>query len=46
MRRGEPDSVADTKVINTFTEWHPVFWKDGLRQMIVEIRKQIGNSGM
>lgn len=46
MRRGEPDSVADTKVINTFTEWHPVFWKDGLRQMVVDIQKQIGNSSL
>lgn len=38
MRKNEPDCVADTKLLSQIGEWNPVFWKNGLRQMIVEIK--------
>lgn len=44
MRKDEPDSVADTKLLESTNEWYPVFWKDGLRQMLCDIRKQINQN--
>lgn len=34
MRKNEPDCVADTTLLQSICEWHPIFWKDGIRQMI------------
>lgn len=41
MRKDEPDCVADTRLLSATQEWHPIFWKDGLRQMIDDIKKQM-----
>ena len=38
MRKNEPDCVADISVLEQIGEWNPVFWKDGLQQMINSIR--------
>jgi CDP-paratose synthetase len=46
MRKDEPDSVADTKILEETNEWHPVFWKDGIRQMICDIQEQIDNGNV
>lgn len=46
MRKDEPDSVADTKILDETNEWHPVFWKDGIRQMICDIQEQIDNGNV
>ena len=46
MRKNEPDSVADTGILDATNEWHPIFWKDGLSQMIRDIRKQIDNGSL
>lgn len=40
MRKDEPDCVADTGILKEIGEWEPIFWKDGIRQMIHEIRLQ------
>lgn len=37
LREDEPDCVADTSVINELGDWHPVFWKNGIKQMIEEV---------
>ena len=34
MRENEPDCCADTSKIKTFGEWNPMFWKDGITDMI------------
>ena len=44
LRENEPDSVADTKFLNATNEWHPIFWKDGIRQMIGDIKEQMDNN--
>lgn len=46
MRKDEPDSVADTRILDTTHEWYPVFWKDGLRKMIDDIREQNDSSDL
>lgn len=43
MRKGEPDCIADTQVLNKLIPWNPIFWEDGIRQMIQDIRR--GNTG-
>lgn len=40
MRKNEPDCIADTKVLLQMGEWKPVYWKDGIKQMILEIRER------
>lgn len=37
MRDKEPDCSADTSILSNIGEWSPVFWKDGLRQMIHDL---------
>lgn len=34
MRAFEPDCVSDTSVISGLCDWKPVFWKDGIKDMI------------
>lgn len=46
MREDEPDSVADTGVLEATNEWHPVFWKDGIRKMIGDIRGKLYNCSL
>lgn len=37
MRPNEPDCVADTSVLCSLTEWNPIYWKDGIGNMIDRI---------
>lgn len=39
MRVNEPDCIADTSILCKLTEWNPVFWKDGLADMMDRIKK-------
>jgi CDP-paratose synthetase len=41
MREQEPDCVADISVLEQIGEWKPLFWKDGLKQMIEEMRGRL-----
>lgn len=40
MRKDEPDCIADTHLLCQMIQWEPVFWQDGIRQMIEEIRQE------
>lgn len=40
MRKNEPDCIADTKLLSQLGEWNPIFWQDGLKQMIFEIKEK------
>ena len=40
LRPNEPDCAADTGFLRTLGEWKPVFWQDGLLQMIKEKQKK------
>ncbi|MCR5592205.1 MAG: NAD-dependent epimerase/dehydratase [Saccharofermentans sp.] len=39
IRRIEPDCVADVTEISKITDWNPVFWKDGLKDMFEKIKE-------
>lgn len=41
MREQEPDCIADISVLEQIGEWKPLFWKDGLKQMIEEMRGRL-----
>lgn len=45
MRKNEPDCVADIQLLNElFTEengWTPLFWQEGLRSMIKDIKETL-----
>ena len=41
MRKNEPSCVADITKISSLCNWNPVFWKDGLKQMINSMQKEI-----
>lgn len=43
MRKNEPDCIADTHVLSEIIKWEPVFWQDGIRKMILDIRQQKGD---
>lgn len=43
LRKDEPDCIANIEILARNNEWCPIFWKDGLRQMISEIQKQLSN---
>ena len=43
MRDEEPDCVADTTILKEIGEWNPVYWKDGLKNMIYAISNEIIN---
>lgn len=45
MRQNEPDCVADISILAKLGEWRPIYWKDGMKQMIHDMKKQI-NGGM
>lgn len=34
MREDEPECVADTSFMDRLCDWHPIYWKDGLKKMI------------
>lgn len=41
MRSDEPNCVADTSVMSMiYKGWKPIFWQDGLKKMILDIRKE------
>ncbi|MCM1499245.1 MAG: NAD(P)-dependent oxidoreductase [Clostridium sp.] len=40
MRKNEPDCIADTGFLSRLGNWNPVFWQDGLKQMICEIKEK------
>jgi CDP-paratose synthetase len=40
MRKNEPNCIADTELLRQIGQWTPVFWKDGLKQMINEIKER------
>ena len=40
MRKNEPDCVADVKILSSICEWHPVYWKNGIREMIQKMRNK------
>ena len=39
LRRTEPDCVADVTEISKITNWNPVSWKDGLKEMFQKIEE-------
>lgn len=41
MRKNEPDCVADTAVLEKVCNWTPVYWQDGIRKMIQDIKNNI-----
>lgn len=41
MRFNEPDCIADTSILNRIGEWSPIYWKDGIRKMILDISTQM-----
>lgn len=45
MRENEPDCVGDPSGLAEFmgASWQPVYWKDGIRRMITEMKEQLGN---
>ena len=38
LREDEPDCVADTSILTELGDWHPIFWKNGIKQMIADIK--------
>lgn len=40
MRKGEPDCIADTHILSEMIRWKPIFWQDGIRQMIQDINRE------
>lgn len=38
MRPNEPDCVANTSDLSQLANWNPIVWKDGIKQMIEEIK--------
>lgn len=40
MRKNEPDCVANTSFMKSIGIWEPVMWKEGIAQMIKDIKKQ------
>lgn len=45
MRENEPDCVGDPSGLARFmgADWKPVYWKDGIRRMITEMKEQMEN---
>lgn len=41
MRENEPDCVADIRILEQIGNWQPIFWKDGLEQMIHSFRHML-----
>lgn len=41
MRPNEPDCIADTSILNRIGDWTPIYWKDGIRKMILDISAQM-----
>ena len=44
MRDNEPDSVGDNTVLESLTEWRPVYWKTGIREMINTMREELNEN--
>jgi CDP-paratose synthetase len=42
QRKNEPDCVADNSMLLSIGPWSPAFWKDGLEQMIIQLRDTYG----
>lgn len=40
MRTNEPDCIADIQLISKMLDWNPIYWKDGLSDMIDVIRSE------
>ena len=38
MRENEPDCIADTTKLNELMDWEPIYWKQGIRQMICNMK--------
>ena len=39
MRENEPDCCADISILQEYGVWDPIFWKDGISQMINEVKE-------
>ena len=44
MRKDEPDCIADTSILKNYGDWAPIFWKDGLREMVSLIEQDISRA--
>lgn len=42
MRNDEPDCIADTVFLKSIGTWEPVYWKEGIREMIQRIHQTLG----
>ena len=38
LRDNEPDSIADTRALEKLCEWKPCFWKQGLMDMVNDLK--------
>ena len=43
MRNNEPDCVADVSLLNSIGDFRPVFWQDGIENMINKITERIAH---
>lgn len=41
MRKDEPNCVADVSIMQSIGNWNPVSWRQGIRQMINEIKSNV-----